>query len=195
VAEADVIVVEELWMILDEIKPFEEDLFKLVGLTRTAVEVELELRLVVGVVLGNTDEDVTTELPVIFLLLLLLLPLIFLVLLTNFVELIVFCKLDVEDLELDVGLEVEPEYLLEDDIVDLRLEGNVGDDFLLDDMMIMLDDEVIFLVLDGFAPVVIPLVDEILMIVFEDEGVLMEVFFTLEEEGFPSTQLQSAMRL
>jgi hypothetical protein len=79
-------------------------------------------------------------------LVLLLLLLVFLVLLTTLEELVVFCRLDVENLELDVGFGAELAVLLDDVLVDddvlLRLEDNVEDDFLLDDV-ILLDDEVI----------------------------------------------------
>jgi hypothetical protein len=258
VAAADVVTVEELWMVLDEIditdelrreadlllvaeeyllgfevvaegllelegfvddlllgvaieglvelETFAEDLVELEGLKRTEVEdVELELRLVVDVLLVRADGDFAVVLLLVFLMLLLLL-LVFLVLLTTFEELVVFCRLVVENLEVDDGFEVEPMFLLEvvllDDNVDLRLEGNVEDDFLLEEvislleeMIILLDDEVVFWVLDVLTLVVIVLVDEVLMVVFDDECFSVEVPFVLKDTDFPSTQLQSAVRL
>jgi hypothetical protein len=258
VAAADVVTVEELWMVLDEIditdelrreadlllvaeeyllgfevvaegllelegfvddlllgvaieglvelETFAEDLVELEGLKRTEVEdVELELRLVVDVLLVRADGDFAVVLLLVFLMLLLLL-LVFLVLLTTFEELVVFCRLVVENLEVDDGFEVEPMFLLEvvllDDDVDLRLEGNVEDDFLLEEvislleeMIILLDDEVVFWVLDVLTLVVIVLVDEVLMVVFDDECFSVEVPFVLKDMDFPSTQLQSAVRL
>jgi hypothetical protein len=258
VAAADVVTVEELWMVLDEIditdelrreadlllvaeeyllgfevvaegllelegfvddlllgvaieglvelETFAEDLVELEGLKRTEVEdVELELRLVVDVLLVRADGDFAVVLLLVFLMLLLLL-LVFLVLLTTFEELVVFCRLVVENLEVDDGFEVEPMFLLEvvllDDDVDLRLEGNVEDDFLLEEvislleeMIILLDDEVVFWVLDVLTLVVIVLVDEVLMVVFDDECFSVEVPFVLKDTDFPSTQLQSAVRL
>jgi hypothetical protein len=259
VAAADVVTVEELWMVLDEIditdelrreadlllvaeeyllgfevvaegllelegfvddlllgvaieglvelETFAEDLVELEGLKRTEVEdVELELRLVVDVLLVRADGDFAVVLLLVFLMLLLLLLLVFLVLLTTFEELVVFCRLVVENLEVDDGFEVEPMFLLEvvllDDDVDLRLEGNVEDDFLLEEvislleeMIILLDDEVVFWVLDVLTLVVIVLVDEVLMVVFDDECFSVEVPFVLKDTDFPSTQLQSAVRL
>jgi hypothetical protein len=191
---------------LVELETFAEDLVELEGLKRTEVEdVELELRLVVDVLLVRADGDFAVVLLLVFLMLLLLL-LVFLVLLTTFEELVVFCRLVVENLEVDDGFEVEPMFLLEvvllDDDVDLRLEGNVEDDFLLEEvislleeMIILLDDEVVFWVLDVLTLVVIVLVDEVLMVVFDDECFSVEVPFVLKDTDFPSTQLQSAVRL
>jgi hypothetical protein len=192
---------------LVELETFAEDLVELEGLKRTEVEdVELELRLVVDVLLVRADGDFAVVLLLVFLMLLLLLLLVFLVLLTTFEELVVFCRLVVENLEVDDGFEVEPMFLLEvvllDDDVDLRLEGNVEDDFLLEEvislleeMIILLDDEVVFWVLDVLTLVVIVLVDEVLMVVFDDECFSVEVPFVLKDTDFPSTQLQSAVRL
>jgi hypothetical protein len=98
---------------LVELVIFAEDLVELEGLTRTEVEdfeLEIELRLVVDLLLVKIDEDFNVVLLLIFLLLLLL---IFLVLLTTFEELIVFFTLNVENLEVDVGFEVEAVYLLD----------------------------------------------------------------------------------
>jgi hypothetical protein len=145
------------------------------------------------------DEDLAAVLLLICLVLLLLL-LVFLVLLITLEELVVFCKLDVENLELDVGFGAELVVLLDDvlvvDDVLLRLEDNVEDDCLLEDV-ILLEDEVILLLVDDLVEVVWmgALVDEDLLVDFTDEVFLVEVPFVLAGMGFPSTQLQSAMRL
>jgi hypothetical protein len=192
---------------LVELETITEDLVELEGLKRTGVEdVELELRLVIDVLLVRADDDCAVVLPLVFLMLLLLLLLIFLVLLSTFEELVVFCRLVVESLEVDEGFEVEPMFLLEvvllDDDVDLRLEDDVEDDslveeviFVLEEMITLLDDEVIFWVLNDLTLVMIALVDEALIVVFDDEGFLVEIIFVLEETSFPSTHSQSAIRL
>jgi hypothetical protein len=195
--------------VLVELETCAEDLVELEGLKRTEVEdVELDLRLVVDVLLVRADDDCAVVLPLVFLmllLLLLLLLLIFLVLLSTFEELVVFCRLVVESLEVDEGSEVEPMFLLEvvllDDDVDLRLKDDVEDDslveeviFVLEEMMTLLDDEVIFWVLDDLTLVMIALVDEALIVVFDDEGFSVEIIFVLEETSFPLTHSQSATR-
>jgi hypothetical protein len=193
---------------LVELETITEDLVELEGLKRTGVEdVELELRLVIDVLLVRADDDCAVVLLLVFLmlLLLLLLLLIFLVLLSTFEELVVFCRLVVESLEVDEGSEVEPMFLLEvvllDDDVDLRLKDDVEDDslveeviFVLEEMMTLLDDEVIFWVLDDLTLVMIALVDEALIVVFDDEGFSVEIIFVLEETSFPLTHSQSATR-
>jgi hypothetical protein len=195
--------------VLVELETCAEDLVELEGLKRTEVEdVELDLRLVVDVLLVRADDDCAVVLLLVFLmllLLLLLLLLIFLVLLSTFEELVVFCRLVVESLEVDEGSEVEPMFLLEvvllDDDVDLRLKDDVEDDslveeviFVLEEMMTLLDDEVIFWVLDDLTLVMIALVDEALIVVFDDEGFSVEIIFVLEETSFPLTHSQSATR-
>jgi hypothetical protein len=194
--------------VLVELETCAEDLVELEGLKRTEVEdVELDLRLVVDVLLVRADDDCAVVLLLVFLmlLLLLLLLLIFLVLLSTFEELVVFCRLVVESLEVDEGFEVEPMFLLEvvllDDDVDLRLKDDVEDDslveeviFVLEEMMTLLDDEVIFWVLDDLTLVMIALVDEALIVVFDDEGFSVEIIFVLEETSFPLTHSQSATR-
>jgi hypothetical protein len=132
---------------LVELVIFAEDLVELEGLTRTEVEdfeLEIELPLVVDLLLVKIDEDFTVVLLLIFLLLLLL---IFLVLLTTFEKLIVFFTLDVENLEVDVGFEVEAVYLLEvillDGDVDLRLEGNGEVNLLLEKVISLLEETIL----------------------------------------------------
>lgn len=122
----------------------------------------------------------------------LVLLLVFLVLL----ELVVFRRLDVEDLEVDTGFVVELGFVLlvdegvalwlEDD-ADFVLEDEDRDDFLLE-VIFLLDDEVGFLLLDD-------LVELDLMVVFATEVFLLEDVLVVKEMEFPSTQSQSARRL
>jgi len=90
--------------------------------------------------------------------------------------------------------------LLDDDLVDdgvvWRLEAEVEDDLLLDEVPILLDDEVVFLLLGDWTLVVLVVIlfDETLLVAFVDEVVLVEIPLVLEEMGF-LTQLQSEIRL
>lgn len=123
----------------------------------------------------------------------LVLLLVFLVLL----ELVVFRRLDVEDLEVDTGFVVELVFVLladegvalwfEDD-ADFLLEDEDRDDFLLEELVFLLDDEVGFLLLDD-------LVELVLIVVFVAEVFLLEDFLVVEEMDFSSTQSQSIRRL
>jgi hypothetical protein len=64
-------------------------------------------------------------------------------------------------------------------------------------VLILLDDEVVFLLVGDWTLVVlvIALVDEALLVAFVDEVFLVEMPLLLEEMGFSLTQLQSAIRL
>lgn len=122
---------------------------------------------------------------------------VFLVLLTMCEELVVLRRLDVEDLEVDVGFMVELVFVLladEDVVLWLEDEGNLlleeedTDDFLLEEVTFLLDDEVGFLLLDD-------LVELDLIVVFVVEVFLVEDFLIVEVTDFPSTQSQSERRL
>jgi hypothetical protein len=207
-----------------ELETCTEDLAELECLTSVELEdVEMERELVVDTLRLDVDVDFATvlllsflvELLLTFLVLLLrflvlllllillelLLLLLFLVPLTIFEEPVVFCRLEVEDLAVDVGFGDKLLVLLDDDLVDddvaLRLEDEVENDSLLEEVLILLDDEVVFLLVGDWTLVVlvIALVDEALLVAFVDEVFLVEMPLLLEEMGFSLTQLQSAIRL
>lgn len=127
----------------------------------------------------------------------LVLLLIFLVLLTMLEELVVLRTLDVDDLEVDTTFVVELVFvLLADEGValwleydaDFLLEDEDRDDFLLEELVFLLDDEVGFLLLDD-------LVELVLVVVFVAEVFLLEDVLVVEGMDLPSTQSQSARRL
>lgn len=68
-------------------------------------------------------------------------------------ELVVFRTLEIEDLEVDIDFMVELGFVLVSVLVDgnvvFRLEDEDKDDFLLEDVVFLLNDEVGFLLLDG----------------------------------------------
>jgi hypothetical protein len=193
-----------------ELETFAEDLVEVKDLTSVGLDnFEIERELVDDTVRVKVDGDFTTTLPLsvlveilliflvveLLLIFLELLLLIFLVLLSALEELVVLDRLNLEDLEVDVGFAVELVFLLGDDPVDLRLE--VEDVLLLEEVLILLDDEVVFLLVGDWTLVilVIALVDEVLLVVFVDEVFLDEVPWVLEEVGFSLTHLQSEVRL
>lgn len=116
----------------------------------------------------------------------------FLVLLTMFEELVVFRRPDVVDLEVDIGFMVELVFVLVavliDDKVAFRLEDEDKDDFLLEEVIFLLDDEEGFLLLDD-------LVELVITAVFVTEVFLVEDPLVLEEIDFSKTQSQSVKRL